>query len=111
MDVQDFKNCPKCSGEIYIANQNASKQWACCNLECGYSSAFIKAEVAARTLKWVKGKVVFDDKDRNIWMRGELDGDTWLFRWINGCFVSHKKIEIFGIYFTTGKLVEKIDEV
>lgn len=108
MDINDFENCPKCSGAIYIASRKVSKQWACANPNCGYSSDFIKAEVAAKTIQWVKGKVVFDDKDRNIWMRGELDGETWLFRWVNGCFVSHKKMEVQGIAFTNGRLVEKI---
>lgn len=111
MDINDFENCPKCSAGIYISSLKVAPKWACSNPNCGYSSDFLKAVVSAKQLQWVKGKVVFDDKDRNILMRGELDGETWIFRWINGCFVSYKKIEMFGISFTNGKLVEKIDEV
>lgn len=111
MDINDFENCPKCTSAIYISSRKAPKQWACANPNCGYSSEFIKAEIAAKTLQWVKSKVVFDDKDRNVWMRGEIDGEIWLFRWINGCFVSIKKIEMLGISFTTGRWIEKIDEV
>lgn len=111
MDINDFEKCPKCSGGIYISSRKISHQWACQNPACGYSSDFLKAEVSARTLQWVKHKVIFDDKDRNIWMRGEWDGETWLFRWINGCFVSYKKIEMIGLSFVSGRLVEKIDEI
>lgn len=111
MDITNTENCPKCSAAIYISSRKVSQKWACSNPNCGYSSDFLKAIICAKQLQWVKQKAVFDDRDRNIWMSGELDGETWLFRYINNNFVTQKKIELVGLNFTSGRHVEKIDQI